>query len=200
MRDVGDAMGEASRFFGAQDYVHAESTAREILLAAPRMQEARILLARALLGQNKLDEAEKLFRSALDETLPNSSALAWANVGLGEIALKRGQNAEATRRFNDGVRAEGEYASQLLARAERIKAEAASANSAPPVDESVKTFIGQLDNVITNGTKAELDARVVCIRGGNTRRIDGDEVCPTEETRADGPCERSRWLRRTNAL
>ena len=161
LRDVGDAMGEASRFFGAQDFVQAESTAREILLAAPRMQEARILLARALLGQNKLDEAEKLFRSVLDETLPNSSALAWANIGLGEIALKRGQNAEAVRRFNDGVRAEGEYASQLTARAERIKAETASANSAPPVDEAVKTFIGQLDHVITNGTKAELDARVV---------------------------------------
>jgi tetratricopeptide (TPR) repeat protein len=161
VRDLGDAMGEASRFFGAQDYVHAESNAREILVAAPRMQEARILLARALLGQNKLDEAEKLFRSALDETLPTASALAWANVGLGEIALKRGQNAEAARRFNDGVRADGEYASQLTARAARIKAEAASANSAPPVDEAVKTFIGQLDHVITNGTKAELDARVV---------------------------------------
>jgi tetratricopeptide (TPR) repeat protein len=161
VRDVGDAMGEASRFFGAQDYVRAESNAREILNAAPRMQEARILLARALLGQNKLDDAEKLFRSGLDETLPTASTLAWANIGLGEIALKRGQNAEAARRFNDAAHADGEYASQLTARAARIKAEAASANSGPPVDEAVKTFIGQLDHVITNGTKAELDARVV---------------------------------------
>ena len=63
--------------------------------------------------------------------------------------------------MSSGVRAEGEYASQLTARAERIKAETVSANSAPPVDETVKTFIGQLDHVITNGTKAELDARVV---------------------------------------
>ena len=34
------------------------------------MQEARIILARALLGQNRTDEAEKLFRAALEEPCP----------------------------------------------------------------------------------------------------------------------------------
>jgi hypothetical protein len=161
VRDVGDAMGEASRFFGAQDFVRAETAAREILAAAPRMQEARILLARALLGQNKLDDAEKLFRSALDETLPTTVSIAWANAGLGEIALRKGQAADAARRFNDAVRADAEYAATLAARAGRIKAESASANTTPPLDESARAFIAQLDQAIKSGRKAELESRVV---------------------------------------
>ena len=161
VRELGDAIAEATRFFGAQDYARAESIAREIISAAPRMQEARIRLARALLGENKLDEAEKLFRSALDESLPTKDTLAWANIGLGEIALKKGQAAEAARRFNDGVRADGEYASQLAGRAGRISAEIAAGGSGPPVDESARAFIAQLDQAIAGGKQAELTPKVI---------------------------------------
>ena len=156
VRDAGEVTAEATRFFGAQDYVRAESSVREILASAPRMQEARILLARALLGQNKLDEAEKLFRAALDDALPTANTQAWANVGLGEIALKKGQGTEAARRFSDAVRAEGEYASALAARAGRIKAETSAT-----VDDSIRGFVTQLDKDITAGTKADVDSRVV---------------------------------------
>lgn len=161
VRDVNDAMGEGLRFFGAQDFLHAEAVARETLAAAPRMQEAQILLARAMLGQNKPDEAEKIFRAALDLALPTAVTLAWANVGLGEIALKKGQAADAARRFNDAVRADAEYGATLAARAGRIKAESASANSAPPVDDGARAFIGQVDQAITSGRKADLDSRIV---------------------------------------
>lgn len=158
-RDVAEAIAEASRQFGAQDYAKAESIARETIAIAPRLQEARILLARALLAQNRSDEAERLFRAALDEPLPTAATLAWANIGLGEIALKKGQAAEAAKRFNDAVRADAEYASSLFARSGRIRAEAATAN-APAVDESVRAFIKQLDQAITSGKKAELDAKI----------------------------------------
>ena len=161
VRDFGEAMGEASRSFGAQDFARAEVAAREILSAAPRMQEARILLARALLGQGKVDEADKLFRSVFDEALPTAVSLAWANAGLGEIALQKGQPAEAARRFNEAVRADAEYAATLAARAGRIKAESAAPNAAPPVDEGVRTFIALLDTAIKSGRKTELDSRVV---------------------------------------
>jgi hypothetical protein len=161
VRDVSDAMGEGLRVFGAQDFVHAESAARGVMAATPRMQEAQILLARALLGQNKLDEAEKMFRAALDLALPTGVTLAWANVGLGEIALRKGQAAEAGKRFTDAIRTDAEYGATLAARAGRIKAESASANSAPPVDDAVRTFIGQLDSAIVSGRKTELDPRVV---------------------------------------
>ncbi|MGH9874771.1 MAG: tetratricopeptide repeat protein [Pyrinomonadaceae bacterium] len=158
-RDVQEGLAEAKRQFGAQDYVKAEAIAREILAANPSLQEARIILARALLGQNRTDDAEKLFRQALDEPLPTSATLAWGNIGLGEIALRKGQAAEAAKRFNDAVRADAEYASSLAARAGRIKAETA-ANSLQ-VDGAVRTFIGQLDQAILSGKKVELESRVV---------------------------------------
>jgi tetratricopeptide (TPR) repeat protein len=166
VRDIADAMGEASRFFGAQDFARAETLAREIIAAAPRLQEAKVLLGRALLGQNKLDEAEKLFRAALDDPLPISNTLAWANVGLGEIALKKGQGTEAARRFTDGIKAEGEYAAALLARADRIKAEAT-----PTVDDSIRNFLTQFDKDITSGTKADVEGKVIA--GELTRFING---------------------------
>jgi Tfp pilus assembly protein PilF len=158
-RNLQEAVSEASRQFGAQDFVKAESIAREALSVAPQMQEAHILLTRALLGQNKIDEAEKLFRLALEEALPTPASLAWANIGLGEVAMKKGQAGEAAKRFNDAVRADAEYASSLAARAGRIRAEAAA--GAVPVDGAARTFIAQLDQAITTGKKAELESRVV---------------------------------------
>ena len=158
-RDVQEALAEATRQFGAQDNVKAETISREVLGAIPNLQEARIILARALLGQNRSEEAEKLFRLALEETLPTAAALAWGNIGLGEIALRKGQATEAAKRFNDAVRADAEYASSLAARAGRIKAEAA-ANTAQ-VDGSARTFIGQVDQAILSGKKTELESRVV---------------------------------------
>jgi hypothetical protein len=158
-RDVQDGLSEATRLFGAQDYVKAETVARETLRVAPNLQEARLILARALLGQNRNEEAEKLFRAALDEPLPTSAALAWGNIGLGEIALRKGQAAEAAKRFNDAVRADAEYGASLAARAGRIKAETAA--NTLQVDGAVRTFIAQLDQAILSGKKIELESRVV---------------------------------------
>jgi hypothetical protein len=176
-RDLVDALGDSTRQFSAQDYARAEAIAREIIANAPRLQDARVILGRALLGQNKIDEAEKVFRAELDETLPTSLTLAWSNIGLGEIALKRGQAAEAAKRFNDAVRADAEYASSLAARAGRIRAEAA-AGSPPGVDQSAQTFIGQFDQAITGGKKPELDSRV--ISGELVRFVQGISGTPTE--------------------
>jgi hypothetical protein len=158
-RDLQEALVDASRNFGAQDYVKAEAVAREILATAPHLQEATILLARALLGQNRVDEAEKLFQAALAEPLPTPITFAWANVGLGEISLRKNQNAEAARRFNEAVRADAEYAASLAARAGRIKAE--SATNTLQVDSAIRAFVGQLDQAIVSGKHAELESRIV---------------------------------------
>ncbi len=185
-RDIGEAIAEATRYFGAQDFVKAEAAAREILLTTPRMPEARMILARTLLAQNRNDEAEKLFVDALDDTLSSPGALAWANIGLGEISLKKGQVSEAAKRFNDAVRAEADYASSLTARAARIRAE--SGAGVPPVDESVRGFIKQLDQSITSGKKVELESRIVA--GELTRFVGGivgsqPEIWQTRVLRAE---------------
>lgn len=159
-KDLTQALNEAALQLGSSDFPKAEATARAMLASTPRFQEAQIILARALLGQGRLDEAEKLFRSALEEPLPFTATLAWANIGLGEIAMKRNQAAEAAKRFNEAVIASRDYPSSLAARAARIRAEAA-ANNAPPVDETARTFITQLSQAVVSNKKAELESRIV---------------------------------------
>ena len=159
-KDLSQALNEASLQLGAQDFAKAEATARAMLVTAPRFQEAQIILARALLGQNRNDEAEKLFRTALEEPLPFAATVAWANIGLGEIAMKRNQPAEAVKRFNDAVAASRDYPSSLAARAARIRAEAV-ANNAPPVDETVRAFVTQLSQAVISNKKAELESRII---------------------------------------
>jgi TolA-binding protein len=115
-----EALDEATRALGAGDYAKAETTARTMLQVAPLMQEARILLARALLEQNKLADAEREFRALLDDKLPLPATLAWGAYGLGEIAQRKGQAAEALKRYDEAARAEGGYAPTLAARAARL--------------------------------------------------------------------------------
>lgn len=155
-----EALAEAATLFAQQNNARVEALTREVLILAPGITEARVLLARSLLAQNKLDEALKEFRAALDTPAPAPSTLARANVGLGEISLRKGQGAEAARHFNEAVRADAEYASTLAARAGRLKAEAA-ANAAAPVDESARTFIAQFDQAIKAGRKTEIEALIV---------------------------------------
>jgi Tfp pilus assembly protein PilF len=159
-KDLSQALNEASLQLGAQEFAKAEATARAMLVTAPRFQEAQIILARALLGQNRNEDAEKLFRAALEEPLPFAATLAWANIGLGEIAMKRNQPAEAAKFFNAAVVASRDYPSSLAARAARIRAEAA-ANNAPPVDETARAFITQLSQAVVSNKKAELESRIV---------------------------------------
>jgi tetratricopeptide (TPR) repeat protein len=146
------------RSFGTQEYAKAEGLARQLLAAAPNMQEARVLQARALLAQGKVEEAEREFKRLNEERLPTPATLAWSALGLGEIALRRGQTKDAVRLFTEAVRADAEYASTLNARSARIRAEAAAP---PPIDESAKTFIGQLDAAIRTGRQAEIVPLVV---------------------------------------
>lgn len=185
VRDLPDGLNEGALQLGAQDYMKAEAIAREMLTTAPRLQEARILLGRALLGQNKLDEAEKVFRASLEEPLPFSATVAWANIGLGEISMKRNQPAEAAKRFNDAVFASRDFPSSLAARAARIRAEAA-ANNAPPVDESVRAFVTQLSQAVVSNRKADLESKIVS--GELVRFINasiGTEIWDTKVVRTE---------------
>jgi hypothetical protein len=84
--------------------------------------------------------------------LPTAKTLAWANIGLGEIALRRNQNANAAKFFDSAVRADAEYASNLAARQGRLKAE-----TAPTADEAAKTFFAAFDKAVITARKAEVD-------------------------------------------
>lgn len=155
-----EAVAEARAQIARGEFARAEATARTALARTPLSEDARVVLGRAVLEQNRLDEAEKEFRAVLESPLPSPVTLAWANIGLGEIALRRNRAAEAVKRFDEAVRTDAEYASTVAARAARIKAEAA-AGAAPPIDEQIKTAITQLDAAIRTGRKAEIDAAIV---------------------------------------
>jgi hypothetical protein len=155
-----EPVAEARRLFQRQDSARAETILRDFLASTPNAEEARVLLARTLLAQTKLDMAEKEFRTALGLRAPTPSTLAWANLGLGEISLQRGQAAQAAKHFDEAVRTSGDYGTTLAGRAGRIKAETAS-NAAPPPDESARLFVTQLDKAILSGRKAEIEQMIV---------------------------------------
>lgn len=154
--DTSDVFLAVKRAFDKQDYAAAEKNARTILQTAPRFDDARILLARALLAENKFTDAEREFRAVLNEKLPTARSIAWANEGLGEIALRSSQNAEAAKYFNAAIDADAEYGATLAARAGRNKTSVST-----PVDESIKAFFAQFDKAAISGRKADLDALIL---------------------------------------
>jgi tetratricopeptide (TPR) repeat protein len=151
-----DALLVIKRAFDSQKPDVAEKSARTVLNVYPRFDDARIWLARALLAQNKTVEAEKEFRAVLEEKLPTGRSLAWANLGLGEIAVKSNQNAQAAKYFEEAIRADAEYGATLAARAGRSKAA-----SGATIDESVKAFFAQFDKAAVSGTKTNVDALII---------------------------------------
>lgn len=151
-----DLLLAVKRSFDKQEFPAAEATARTVLREFSRFDDVRILLARSLLGQNKNAEAEKEFKAVLDEKLPTARSIAWANVGLADVAAKNGQNGPAAKFAEEAIRADGEYGASLAARAIRNRANAASS-----VDESVKAFFTQFDKAAISNRKAELDALAV---------------------------------------
>ncbi len=156
---VGDnALNDARAAFNKQDYVQAESIGRQIVQQIPLEDDARTLLGRILLAQNKLDEAEKEFNTVLNATAVSAQNQAWANAGLGEIKLRKNQTAEAIKFFNAAIRVDGEYGATLAARAGRIKAES---NAPPAVDETAKAFIAQIDKIIISERKSDLNTVIV---------------------------------------
>jgi len=154
--DSSDAILFIKRAFDQQDYVKAEKNARLVLRDMPRFDDARTWLARALLAQGKTSDAEKEFQTVLDEKLPTARSLGWVNTGLGEIALKAGQNTQATNFFAEAIRNDSEYGTTLTARQGRNKI-----NASATIDEGVKAFFAQFDKVVISARKAELDSLIM---------------------------------------
>ena len=151
-----DMLLVVKRAFDKQEFANAEQAARNVLRDQPRFDDVRVLLGRSLLAQGKSVDAEKEFRAVLDEKLPSSRSIAWANVGLADIASKNGQNAQAAKFAADAISADAEYGASLAARAIRNRLNAASG-----VDESVKAFFANFDKAAVSNRKAELDAMAV---------------------------------------
>jgi len=154
--ETSDTITGIKRAFDQQDFVNAERLAQTALRSAPRFDDARIWLARSLAAQSKNAEAEKEFRFVLDEKLPTARSMAWANVGLGEVALKSNQNSQSASFFSEAIKANAEYGATLAARAGLNKI-----GGTTGVDESVKAFFAQFDKAAISGRKADVDMLIL---------------------------------------
>ena len=151
-----DPLLAAKRYFDKQDFANAEKTARDLLRDLPRFDDLRVLFGRSLLAQNRNAEAEKEFRAVLDEKLPTARSLAWANVGLAEIASKSNQKDAALKYAEAAITADAEYGASLAARNLRNKLGIASAG-----DATIKAFFADFDKAAAANRKADIDALVM---------------------------------------
>ena len=143
------------REFDRQRFKDAEKNARKVLTAYPSFDDAQTFLARALLAQGKVTEARSIYQKILGSKLPTARSLAWANAGLGEIALRTGQQAEAGRHFRQAILSGADYGAALNARTAREKLGGGSGEAA------VSTFFGAFDRAVSANNKSEIDALVV---------------------------------------
>ncbi len=133
--------------------LEAETALRQALAQDPNRPLAQAALARALALLGKTEEAEAYARKALDQEPLTLAVYAWAQMALGEVALTRGQPAQAAEHFRQASFAFAEDISLLMARDALIRAESA-AQKLPAVERSVQEFIRQLDGVLSSGRPA----------------------------------------------
>ncbi len=138
--------------FDRQDYASAEREALAVLRRYERFDDVRTLLARALAAQGRLEEAEREFDGLLRETLPSARTIAWANAGLGEIALKAGRISEAVRFFDAAMKADAELGATVMARRGRASAKVASADL-----PGIREFFAAFDKAAVSNRKSEVD-------------------------------------------
>jgi hypothetical protein len=161
-----DLLLAVKRYFDKQEFANAERTARTVLRDLPRFDDVRVFLGRSLLAQARTAEAEREFRAVLEEKLPSSRSIAWANVGLADISSKSGQNAQAVKFAVDAIDADAEYGATLAARAIRNRMSTASVS-----DEGVKTFFVAFDRAAVANRKADLES--MAMSGEVSRFVSG---------------------------
>jgi TolA-binding protein len=147
--------GESLTAFNKGEHAQAETKLREAARAEPQNSLLRAWLARVLAAQNKMDEAASEANAAIKIEPPAPAALAWAYITLGQVALSRSQAAEAVQHLRRALVVADEAPAQFAARAEIVRAERAAAMT-PQIEESIRAFISQLDNLIKQPTSDKL--------------------------------------------
>ena len=159
--------------FNKAQYADAETKLREAVRLEPRNAVMHAWLARTLAAQKKMDEAAGEANAALKIEPPTS--LAWARITLGQVALSRNQAAEAARQFRAAM-IEAEDATAEFAAHEALIQAARAGGIAPQVDESLRSYITQLDAAIKQPTSDKLFALV--IKNNLKRFVQGLTVSP----------------------
>jgi len=154
--DESDPVLAVKKPFDKQAFAAAETAARDVLRWLPRSDEVRVLLARDLSAQGKNAEAEKEFQTVLQEKLPSAKSIAWANVGLAELAAKAGQNDQAKKYADAAIAIDADYGASYSARKIRSQIKATTT-----IDPSIKSFFADFDRAASTNKKADIDLLVL---------------------------------------
>jgi TolA-binding protein len=144
--------------FNKSQFAEAETNLREALRREPRSAVLHAWLARTLAAQKKMDDAAAEANSVLKIEPP--TALAWARITLGQVALSRNQAADAARQLRLAVVEADDATAEVAAHEALIQAEK-GAGIAPQADESVRSFITQLDAAIKQPASDKLFTLVI---------------------------------------
>lgn len=153
-------LNESIAAFNRTQYPEAETKLKRAIGFDSRNAVLHAWLARTLMAQKKTDEAAAAATAAMKIEPAVSSALAWARITLGQVALSRNQAAEAARQFRAARVETDEATAQFAAQEALIQAERA-AGAAPQIDESVRSYISQLDAAIKLSGSDKLFALVI---------------------------------------
>ena len=181
------AFNEGVVAFNKNDYATAETKFRSATRTNSQNATLHAWLARSLAAQNKMDEAAREANAALAITPTPASALAWAHVTLGQIALARNQASEATSNFRRALIEAEEVPAQYAAREGAVKAQVAT-NATPQVEEGVRSLVTQLDSLIKQPTSDKL--YTIVVKNNLKKFVQGLTVTPptawaTEIARVD---------------
>jgi tetratricopeptide repeat protein len=153
-------LNESIAAFNRTQYPEAETKLKQAIGLDPRNAVLHAWLARTLMAQKKTDEAGAEATAAMRIEPVVSPALAWARITLGQVALARKQAAEAARQFR-AARVETDEATAQFAAQEALTQAERAAGNAPQVDESVRSYITQLDAAIKQSGSDKLFALVI---------------------------------------
>lgn len=150
----------------AAEFANAETLAKKLIASQPRFDDLRILLARSQLALGHNQDAEREFKAVLDEKLPTARSLAWAYVGLAEVAAKANQNDAAIKWAEAAIAADAEYGASFAARNLRSRLGVAGT-----IDPTIRSFFVDFDKAASTNRKADMEA--LAMPGEITRFVSG---------------------------
>jgi len=153
-------LNDAIVAFNAKKFDEADSKLTQAVSEDPADPLLHAWLGRVLMTENKLDQAG-LQATAATKTVPAiASALTWAHITMGQIALARNAPGDAVDNLRRAVLEATEEPAEFAAREALIAAEKASGKAAP-IDPSVRSFMAQFDSMVRQPSSDKIFAMVM---------------------------------------
>ena len=107
-------MERGKKFFSEHQYDQAKTIFSQCVKEEPDNMEALLSLAGVELTQDNLDEAEKIFKSALQKAKRTSPYISYTYSILGDISLKKQKNAEALDYYSKSLESNAANVNSLV--------------------------------------------------------------------------------------